>query len=119
MASKALTKEVRAIVSSKATAARKRMNEANAFERIVAVGSSPVGSGLAAVLDHYDVGIPMGGARKIPLSPVGAAVGILVGLNVKGAVGAAALGFGVGQLDGLAYKLTRDMLEGGEPDDQG
>jgi hypothetical protein len=111
MASKALTKEVRSIISTKTSAARKRMHEANATDKIVSVVGAPLGTAVGAALDAYDVGIPFGEGRKIPLTPFGAALGIGIGLFIKGPVGAGITGFGVGQLDAFVYKGVRDLLD--------
>lgn len=117
MASKALTKEVRSIVSAKTTAARKRMGEANTVDKIVSVVGAPVGVAIGAALDAYDIGIPVGDkGAKIPLTPIGAVLGLGIGLFVKGPVGAGFLGFGVGQLDAFTYKMVHGALDGGGDD---
>lgn len=109
MASRAIVKEARRVAGQQLSRARKRAKEANTVERLVATGVAPVGAGIAAALDAYDVGIPVG-ERKIPLSPIGAAVGIGIGLWAKGVVGAAALGFGGGQLNGFIYSMVHKHL---------
>jgi hypothetical protein len=120
MASKALSKEIRGLVSQKTTAVRKRMAEASTTERLLTTGVAPLGAGLAGVLDAYDVRIPLGSKLSMPVSPIGAALGIGAGLLMgKGAAGASLLGFGIGQLDGFFYGLGRSLVEsmGGADDD--
>ena len=120
MASKALTKEFRSIVAQKTGAVRKRMAEASTMERLVTSGIAPLGAGLGGLLEAYDVKIPIGNFR-LPVTPIGAAVGIGAGLMMgKGGVGAGFLGFGIGQLDALFFTLGEQLgqsLRGGDDDD--
>lgn len=120
MASKALTKEIRGIVAQKTGAVRKRMAEASTMERLVTSGIAPLGAGLGGLMEAYDLKIPIGSFR-LPVTPIGAAVGIGAGLMMgKGGVGAGFLGFGIGQLDALFFTLGKqlgDSLQGNGDDD--
>lgn len=120
MASKALTKEIRGIVAQKTGQVRKRMAEASTLDRLVTSGIAPLGAGLGGLMEAYDVKIPIGSFR-LPVTPIGAAVGIGAGLMLgKGGVGAGFLGFGIGQLDALFFTLGQQLgesLQGNGDDD--
>lgn len=110
--SKALTKETRAIVNQKASAATKRVKEAYATRSIASEIGSGIGVAAAATCDAMDWGIPVGeSGSKISISLVGTAVGIGAGLALgKGAAGGAAMGFGIGQFHGFLYDLVRTTV---------
>lgn len=112
MASKALSKETRHVVAQKVSGAKKKLLAKATVQKFVITGGAGVGAGIAAVTDAYDIGIPMGKTAKIPLSPIGAAAGILTGaLAGEGNFAAAALGFGIGQFDSFIYGRLRDAIE--------
>lgn len=111
MASKALSRETRAIVSTKTSAVRKRMNEANFTEKLAVAGGGTFGAATAAVLDGFDVAIPVGESTRVPISPILAVAGIATGIMVgRGTFGSAALGFGMGNLDAFLYDRLRNAI---------
>lgn len=112
MASKALSKETRAIVSTKTSAVRKRMTEANFTDKLAVAGGGTLGASTAAVLDGFDVAIPVGDKTRIPISPILAVGGVVTGLAMgRGTFAAAALGFGMGNLDAFLYSRIRQAIE--------
>ena len=109
MASRALSKEIRGLVSAGKSQVRKKLKEDNATEKLVVSGSTMLGTTAVALSDAYT---DDGEARKLGPVPVGAIGGALsagIGLAIgKGAIGAMFLGPGIGAINASMYRAIYD-----------
>lgn len=108
MASKALSKEARAIVAQKVRASGRRLRERSGTEQIAIGLTAPAGASMAGLLAGYDVKIPIG-KDGVSVAPIAALVGVGAGLAVgRGAVAASFFGFGVGTACAWVGKATEE-----------
>lgn len=111
MASKALTKEQKSIVSRKQSDTRKREREKAQLAQVAGAVAAPVGAVAGAAADAFaeDGELLVG---PVPVTPLVSGAVAIGGLLMGGAAGATVSGFGLGGLDGwLARKTHAAIIE--------